>query len=249
MASVAALPKRQSRAIEAMVARFVERRDTYAHFAKTVHMLLSEHSDLRPHIHSVKYRVKDADHLRLKLRRKAEEARALRRRFDITPDNVFQRVGDLAGVRILHLNTTQMEEIDKAVRKILGDESYRIVEGPVANTWDDEYRGYFRSINIRTTPRPSMYTSVHYVIESGARSSPRCELQVRTLVEEVWGEVSHTVNYPEETKSVACREQLRVLARVSSSCTRLVDSIFASHKEHADAVHQRATKSRVKRSK
>src|SRR5262249_39062420 len=128
----------------------------------------------------------------------------------------------------------QMGQIDKAIRSILGEERYRIVEGPVANTWDDEYREYFHRIKIRTTARPSMYTSVHYVVESGARSSPRCELQVRTLVEEVWGEVSHTVNYPDETKSIACREQLRVLARVSSSCTRLVDSIFASRKEHLD---------------
>ncbi len=233
MATPARLPARQCRDIDAMVQRFVERRDTYAHLAKTVHMLLSEHSRLRPHIHSVKYRVKDPDHLKRKLTQKAAQARAFGRRFDITLENLFQRIGDLAGVRILHLNTTQMEEIDRAIRSILGDERYRIVEGPIANTWDDEYREYFRRIKIRTTPRPSMYTSVHYVIESGARSSPRCELQVRTLVEEVWGEVSHTVNYPEETKSVACQEQLRVLARVSSSCTRLVDSIFASYREHA----------------
>jgi len=247
MTTPAPLPKKQRRDIDAMVLRFIERRDTYAHLAKTVHMLLSEHGQLRPHIHSVKYRVKDPENLRSKLRRKAQEARALGRQFDITPDNFFQRVGDLAGVRVLHLNTTQMEEIDRAIRTILKDESYRIVEGPIANTWDDEYRNYFRGINIRTTPRPSMYTSVHYVVESGARSSPRCELQVRTLVEEVWGEVSHTVNYPEETKSVACQEQLRVLARVSSSCTRLVDSVFASHKEHVDASRQKARKLKPKR--
>lgn len=63
----------------------------------------------------------------------------------------------------------------------------------------------------------------------------RIELQVRTLMEEVWGEVSHSINYPVETASISCREQLRVLARISSGCTRLVDSIFSSYEESNDS--------------
>jgi ppGpp synthetase/RelA/SpoT-type nucleotidyltranferase len=54
------------------------------------------------------------------------------------------------------------------------------------------------------------------------------EIQVRTLMEEVWGEVDHTMNYPYPVESLACREQLKVLARVTSSASRLVDSIFAT---------------------
>ena len=76
-----------------------------------------------------------------------------------------------------------------------------------------------------------MYTSVHYVVEP-VFDQIACEIQVRTLAEELWGEVSHTVNYPEETDSIACKEQLAALARVASGCTRLVDSIFASESEH-----------------
>jgi hypothetical protein len=47
-------------------------------------------------------------------------------------------------------------------------------------------------------------------------------------MEEVWGEVDHSINYPHPAKSVACREQIRALARATSSATRLVDSIFAT---------------------
>jgi GTP pyrophosphokinase len=61
-----------------------------------------------------------------------------------------------------------------------------------------------------------------------------CELQVRTLAEEVWGEISHAIDYPHETDSVACKEQLKVLARLVSGCSRLVDSIVASYAEHND---------------
>jgi putative GTP pyrophosphokinase len=220
--------------IDEAVEHFEQHRESFDLLAETVHRLVSKHSLLRPFVHSAKYRVKDSSHLRDKLHRKADEAAAKRRAFRITAQNLFRTISDLAGVRILHLNTAQIQHIDPAIRRVLLDEAYQIVEGPVANTWDDEYRSYFDSISIPTSSRPSLYTSVHYVIQSSARSRIRCELQVRTLVEEVWGEVSHALNYPHETGSISCREQLKVLARVSSSCTRLVDSIFASHAEHSE---------------
>jgi GTP pyrophosphokinase len=80
----------------------------------------------------------------------------------------------------------------------------------------------------------SMYTSVHYVVKQNSTNRRLCELQIRTLAEEVWGEISHTINYPHETDSVACKEQLKVLARLVSGCSRLVDSIVASYAEHND---------------
>jgi GTP pyrophosphokinase len=229
--------------IEELVLRFTADRERFERLAETIYNLVSKHSLLRPHIHSVKYRVKDPEHLRDKLRRKAIAAMSGGKRFQINPENLYRQITDLAGVRILHLHTKQMHRIDEAIREILTEERYSIVEGPIANTWDDEYRNYFKSISIGTTSRPSMYTSVHYIVESNARTRLRCELQVRTLVEEVWGEVSHTINYPHETESVSCYEQLRVLARVSSSCTRLVDSIFASHAEYTSSL-ERPLKSR-----
>lgn len=193
--------------------------------------LLVEADSLKPHIHSVKYRIKDPDHLKNKLIRKAIERKKHRKPFDITKENLFQKVPDLIGIRILHLHTKKMKEIDRLLRKIFHDEKYIIKEGPVAKTWDDEYRQYFRSISIPTTDSESMYTSVHYVVAFNNRLATRFELQVRTLFEEVWGEVSHKIDYPKPTESISCKEQLKVLARLTSSGTRLVDSVFESLKE------------------
>jgi ppGpp synthetase/RelA/SpoT-type nucleotidyltranferase len=114
---------------------------------------------------------------------------------------------------------------------ILDEQKYRLVEGPIANIWDNETQVYFKRLGFKTRLRETLYTSVHYVIELNTASRVRCELQVRTLADEVWGEVSHTVDYPKPTKSIACKEQLKVLARVTSGCTRLVDSIFRSRQE------------------
>ncbi|MBI2924118.1 MAG: RelA/SpoT domain-containing protein [Verrucomicrobia bacterium] len=231
--SEAALRAKDKRRIEEAVERFNSIRHDFQHLAKTVHALVSEHPSLTPLIHSVKWRVKDVEHLRHKLVRKTLERNSAgaRRRPDITASTVFDHIEDLAGVRILHLHTKQMEQIHAALLKILGDQMW-VVKGPVASTWDDEYRQFFKSLGIETVSRDSLYTSVHYIISPNSKTPLKCELQVRTLAEEVWGEVSHTIDYPSHTKSIACREQLRVLARLSSGCIRLVDSIFESHKEH-----------------
>jgi len=126
-----------------------------------------------------------------------------------------------------------MDDINKALMAIFDEAIYRLVEGPVAKTWDDESRKYFEEINIRTerNKQTNLYTSVHYVIRPNMKTNSTCEIQVRTLADEIWGEVDHTINYPYKVDSVACHEQIQVLARVTTSCSRLVDSIFKSYEE------------------
>ena len=203
-------------------------------------------------IHSIKWRIKDNDSLRDKLLRKIADAHATGDAFDITEDNFFSRVNDLVGIRLLHLHTRQMADINPELLSALQEGQYRIVEGPKARTWDNETSTYFHEIGIPSEMTDSMYTSVHYVIESNSRTKYTCEIQVRTLAEEIWGEVSHAFAYPHPTKSIACQEQIKVLARVTSSCSRLLDSTFKSLEEFEsfDARRQRgAPKKNIKRTK
>lgn len=191
---------------------------------------LQESQELLDCVHSIKSRLKEPAHLQDKLERKLIDSKKHSKAFKITESNLFVKVNDLAGIRILHLYTRQIQDIDRILRKLLMDQRYKLVEGPFARTWDDESREYFKACGIETETSPSMYTSVHYVVESFARTKVTCEIQVRTLMEEVWGEVDHKLNYPYPHKSRVCQEQLKVLARVTSSASRLVDSIFLSSK-------------------
>ena len=133
----------------------------------------------------------------------------------------------------MHLHTRQFERINVCLHRIFED-SYRVIEGPSARTCTYESREYFKSINTRFIKSSTLYTSVHYVVSPNQKTKYTCEIQVRTLAEELWGEVDHTMNYPHKSNSLACREQIKVLARVTSSCSRLVDSIFLSHADHKD---------------
>lgn len=214
--------------IDKLVAHFNDSKHLIAGFLEQVLVHLGQSSRLRKLIHTTRSRVKDPDHLRDKLLRKQKAAVAQGKPFDITPENLFQKITDLAGIRLLHLYTRQFEAVDAEIRSIIDEQKIPLIEGPFARTWDDEYREYFEKLGVQIQKSPTMYTSVHYVIASGSKTTVTCEIQVRTLMEEVWGEVDHTVNYPHPADSVACKEQIRALARATSSATRLVDAIFAT---------------------
>lgn len=69
---------------------------------------------IRPLIHSARWRAKDPEHLRDKLFRKVGRLREEGKEVDLTEANLFERVNDLAGLRILHLHTNQFPAIDRA---------------------------------------------------------------------------------------------------------------------------------------
>lgn len=222
--------KAQAKIVDELV-RFYEREESQEIVCRVKDQLLVALQDsnlLRAQIHSMKSRIKAPDRLRDKLRRKLETATVGGGRFGISKGNLFTSVGDLVGVRLLHLHTRQFERIDAALRDIFREHKYRLTGKPFARTWDDEYREYFRELGIKVRRSPTMYTSVHYCVEPVSRTKVRCEIQVRTLMEEVWGEVDHTFNYPHPIVSVACSEQIKALAKATSSATRLVDAIFAT---------------------
>lgn len=217
--------------IDRLVTYFRNNQELFIRFSENVRALFSS-DRLAPYVHSTKWRIKSADHLKDKLIRKAHQCKLEGRKFDISEENLSQRVTDLVGFRILHLHTGQFESINRIVLELIKEEKWELIEGPTARTWDDEFREYFKKLQIETLDSQSMYTSVHYVFTANKQRYCTAELQVRTLAEELWGEVDHKINYPHPSEKSSCREQIKVLARVTSSCTRLVDSIFHSHQEN-----------------
>jgi ppGpp synthetase/RelA/SpoT-type nucleotidyltranferase len=174
-------------------------------------------------VHSVKSRLKDKEHLKEKLNRKWDDQEP------ITESNIFQRITDLAGVRVLHLYQEQFDTIHSEILKKVEElKDWHLDESPKAYTWDPESRQVFERLRIEVLVKESFYTSVHYLVRPRPDSPICCEIQVRTLFEEIWGEVDHTIKYPDKALNVSCREQLLVLAKLVGAGSRLVDSIFRS---------------------
>ncbi len=231
---MANLSNSRLRMLKEAVARYETLRSDFDIQGKHLMDQFANDARLKPFIHSQKYRTKDPDHLQKKLERKEIQRRNIepdKRPKLVNKKNILDEVNDLVGVRLLHLHTKQMSEIHPLILKILEQNHYKIKGKPLVYIWDIESKNFFEEIGLKPIERYEMYTSVHYVVSSAARPEMKMEIQVRTLMEEVWSEASHSINYPVETASMSCREQLRVLARITSGCTRLVDSIFSSYDE------------------
>lgn len=214
------------KAVDAYVAKQFE----YEQFLAGVLVFFQKHPNLNlsqsPIIHSIKSRLKDPAHLKDKLLRKLEKGKL------ITEENVFNEITDFIGVRVLHLYQDQFPTIHNAIMEKIESGDWIFVEQPKAYTWDPETVKFYEGLNLETELRDTYYTSIHYLVKPNNKNAICCEIQVRTLFEEIWGEIDHTINYPHPTESIACKEQLRVLSKLVSTGTRLADSIFRSHKEH-----------------
>jgi len=77
--------------------------------------------------------------------------------------------------------------------------------------------------HIRHEPKASGYTSVHYILRlRESQVPPDCrpwfELQVRTMLEDVWAEVEHLLGYkPGKRTSFAVRKQFQILSTLLQS--------------------------------
>lgn len=214
-----------------IIQEYSDKQFNFEQFLSSILTFFEKHPDLNqkhfPIIHSLKSRMKDPEHLKDKLERQNAKGN------EITKDNLFSEVTDLIGVRVLHLHQEQFKEINSAIQKKVSDGDWIFKEEPKALTWDPESKVFYEKLGITTEVRETLYTSIHYVIQpNNPKAFVTCEIQVRTLFEEIWGEIDHAINYPYKTESVACKEQLRVLAKLTSTGTRLADSIFRSHQEY-----------------
>ena len=217
------LSKADRRRIEEATRYFTDNRHRFEPFAKSLMTYFEGNPDLGRFIHFMKYRIKGDGSLRAKL-----EDRVLK-----TPGDQFlaNEITDFAGVRIIHLHMDQLPSIHRLVTAILAEQKCELLRNPKGYCWDLEHEDMFRQMGVEPVRRDSMYMTVHYDIVANQSKRITCELQVRSLTDELWGEVSHRVNYPQRSPSVSCQDQLKVLARLTSGCGRLVDSIFKTHRE------------------
>lgn len=214
---------------QAILRLYQEEKHSLELFRSSVHKFFEEHPLLTggdsPAVHSVRSRLKDEQHLLGKIERKKKIGRK------ITPANFFSAVTDLAGVRVLMLHQGHFEQIHQAIVGQFDRGDWYKEEEPKVYSWDPDSTRFFARFGLNAEIKESNYTSVHYLVRPRKDSRACCEIQVRTLFEEVWAELEHRLNYPVETLSVPCKDQLRVLAKLIGAGSRLADSIVRTADE------------------
>lgn len=184
--------------------------DTADLFARTLQRI--------PGVHSVRYRVKDTEHLLEKIIRKA--ANGVEKYRQVTEASYFDVVADLVGVRALHLFKDDCFAIDTAIRS-----TWNFNEPPVAYIRDGdppEISSRFQNIGMAIKSHKAGYRSVHYVCATQPlQRKVLVEIQVRTIFEEGWSEIDHRVRYPNYSDNQLVAYFLTIFNRLAGSADEM----------------------------
>lgn len=149
--------------INSVVKFYKDNQHRLIQFQASVEAFFSKHPKLTqkpfPIIHSIKTRLKDPDHLKDKIQRKLSDG------VQISNDNLFGKITDLIGIRVLHLYQDQFPIIHTEILKYIEQGDWTFVEEPKAMTWDPESKKMYDDLKITTEIRSTFYTSVHYLIK------------------------------------------------------------------------------------
>lgn len=194
-------------------------------------------------VHSVRFRVKDAEHLLEKIVRKCVEK--VEKYKDITVENYHEVVTDLVGIRALHLFKNDCFQIDQGIRT-----NWPLAETATAYVRagdPEEFRQSLREHGLEVKEHGAGYRSVHYVATSqpGMRKVA-VEIQVRTIFEEGWSEIDHKIRYPNFSDNALVGYFLAIFNRMAGSADEMGSFVLqlASALNAADAQLQAATHER-----
>lgn len=160
--------------------------------------------------HTVKYRIKDPEHLIDKIIRKKQADK----KRSITIDTFLEEFDDLIGFRILHLFKTDWESIYITLKN-----RYECAETPVAyhRIGDDEvFISRCKDLGLEVVEKEAGYRSIHYIAKIPfLKTFFKCEIQIRTIFEEAWSEIDHLVRYPNNTNNELLNRYLLMFNRLA----------------------------------
>ncbi len=167
-------------------------------------------------VHSVRYRIKHEEHVIEKIIRKRINNPAK----IITLENYKTELTDLIGLRAIHLFKEDWLSIHDLITT-----TWDLKEKTVVNYRDGdsvEYLKKFEELDCDIKEHPFGYRSIHYIVESKpAKRTYFAEIQVRTIFEEAWSEIDHTIRYPYDQDNPLFGRFLLILNRLAGSADEM----------------------------
>ncbi|TDO72997.1 ppGpp synthetase/RelA/SpoT-type nucleotidyltransferase [Flavobacterium chryseum] len=169
-----------------------------------------------PNVHSVRYRIKEAEHVIEKIiRKRIRDPNQI-----ITIENYKSELTDLIGLRALHLFKEEWNSIHEFITS-----TWELKEKPVANYRDgdsSDYKKEFEKLDCDVKEHKYGYRSVHYIVETKpAKETYFAEIQIRTIFEEAWSEIDHTIRYPYDQDNPVFGQFLLILNRLAGSADEM----------------------------
>ncbi len=169
-------------------------------------------------VHSVRWRVKDPEHLMEKIVRKRNpDFSGHNEKYQkICVDNYHETITDLVGVRALHLFKDDYLDIDHYLRN-----NWEYLEEPIYYHRAGDVQDSVPDIFDKKT-HPAGYRSIHYIFQSKPLNKTLLtEVQVRTIFEEGWSEIDHVVRYPNFSDNPHVSSFLQIFNRLAGSADEM----------------------------
>lgn len=166
-------------------------------------------------VHSVRYRVKDTEHLIEKIiRKRIGDAKRV-----ITIENYSSDITDLIGLRAIHLFKEDWERIHSAIKN-----TWQLKEKPIAyiREGDLNYPDAYKKGGCKVAQHQYGYRSIHYIIITNpTKIAYYAEIQVRTIFEEGWSEIDHKIRYPYDIDNLMYQQYLSIFNRLAGSADEM----------------------------
>lgn len=170
-------------------------------------------------VHSVRWRIKDPEHVLEKIVRKRAEKSD--KYLVISLENYYSIITDLVGIRALHLFKNEALAIDASIRD---NQQLIDTEQPMVYTrkGDIVSEDVFPKDRFVHREHPAGYRSVHYIVQAQPQKRQvYAEVQVRTIFEEGWSEIDHRVRYPNFTADEMVNVFLAIFNRLAGQADEM----------------------------
>jgi ppGpp synthetase/RelA/SpoT-type nucleotidyltranferase len=186
---------------EAILISFFKEKEKYEELAEhVVNFIRDDPSSPKGSLHTITYRIKDQARLIEKIEEENKQAGI--GPGPITKENFQERVGDILGIRLICLRLSDVETVESYLALLAEENILKFLRKPIRK----------RAFVLPVDPdeaipedlelRYSGYSSIHYQVRLGENSDAddvlkglQMEFQLRTILEEAWGEIDHKYRY------------------------------------------------------
>jgi putative GTP pyrophosphokinase len=199
---------------EEILISFFKEKEKYEELAEYMgHLIRDDPSSPKGNLHTITYRIKDQARLIEKIEEEKKQAGV--EPGPITQENFRERVGDILGIRLICLRLSDVETVEAYLALLAEENILKFLRKPVRK----------RAFVLPVEPgdaipedlelRYSGYSSIHYQVKLGENSDAsdalkglQFELQLRTILEEAWGEIDHKYRYVLSRRGVELPEYI-----------------------------------------
>jgi len=182
---------------EALLIAFLHEKIHYERLGEYItHLIKDDPLAPKHNFHTITYRVKDERRFIEKIDKENTSPEGMNS--PITVKNFKERIGDLLGIRLICLRLADIKVVEAYFQYLIDERIFKLIGKPVQ-------KGSFilpidpgKAISIDHDPMYSGYSSIHYKITLGDGldipnefEELQIELQLRTILEEAWGEIDH----------------------------------------------------------